>query len=196
MRYTDLLIRSLRHYWRTNLAVVLGVATAVTVLGGALLVGDSVRGSLRDLVLQRLGSTDFVVSSPQFFTGDLASISADPEFGTDFTAIARLIVLPAVATGQETGRRAGRVTVYGVEPDFWTFHGRSAAMPPMELGAREAFLSESLAREIGVTAGGTRTPARPAAVRHPVGVAARAEGRRRPHHPRDGPRGAAAVGAG
>ena len=44
-----------RYYWRTNLAVVLGVATAVAVLAGALLVGDSVRGSLRDLVLQRLG---------------------------------------------------------------------------------------------------------------------------------------------
>ena len=41
MRFTDLLTRSLRHYWRTNLAVVLGVATAVAVLAGALLVGDS-----------------------------------------------------------------------------------------------------------------------------------------------------------
>ena len=49
-------------------------------LGGALLVGDSVRGSLRDLVLQRLGSTDFVISSPQFFTADLAGIAAEPEF--------------------------------------------------------------------------------------------------------------------
>ena len=51
----DLVLRGLVYYWRTNLAVVLGVATAVAVLAGALLVGDSVRGSLRDLVLQRLG---------------------------------------------------------------------------------------------------------------------------------------------
>src|SRR5829696_9483933 len=116
MRRTDLLTRSLRHYWRTNLAVVLGVATAVTVLGGALLVGDSVRGSLRDLVLQRLGHTSLVVSSPQFFTQDLASIAAEPEFRREFTALARLIALPATATAQETGRRAGRVTVYGIEP--------------------------------------------------------------------------------
>ena len=42
------------YYWRTNLAVILGVATAVAVLSGALLVGDSVRDSLRDLVLARL----------------------------------------------------------------------------------------------------------------------------------------------
>jgi putative ABC transport system permease protein len=43
----DLVRRSLGHYWRTNLAVIAGVATAVAVLSGALLVGDSVRGSLR-----------------------------------------------------------------------------------------------------------------------------------------------------
>ena len=45
--------RSLRHYWRTNLAVVLGVSIAVAVLSGALMVGVSVRASLRDLVLAR-----------------------------------------------------------------------------------------------------------------------------------------------
>ena len=59
--------RSLSYYWRTNLAVVLGVATAVAVLAGALLVGDSVRGSLRDLVLLRLGRADRIVVSTGFF---------------------------------------------------------------------------------------------------------------------------------
>ena len=38
--------RSLAHYWRTNVAVVIGVAIAVAVLAGALLVGESVRASL------------------------------------------------------------------------------------------------------------------------------------------------------
>ena len=52
MRPRALLLQSLSYYWRTNVAVVLGVATAVAVLAGALLVGDSVRGSLRDLVLR------------------------------------------------------------------------------------------------------------------------------------------------
>ena len=45
----------------------LGVATAVAVLAGALLVGDSVRGSLRDIALGRLGHTDQVLSSMGFF---------------------------------------------------------------------------------------------------------------------------------
>ena len=65
-------LRSATYHWRTNLAVVLGVAAAVSVLGGALLVGDSVRGSLRDLVLSRLGRTSDVVASMGFFRDALA----------------------------------------------------------------------------------------------------------------------------
>ena len=63
MRTSTLLARNLAWYWRTNLAVLLGVATATGVLGGALLVGDSVRASLRDLVLARLGNADSVVTA-------------------------------------------------------------------------------------------------------------------------------------
>ena len=63
MRPHHLALRGLAHYWRTNLAVVLGVATAVAVLAGALVVGDSVRASLRGLVTDRLGRTDHAVVS-------------------------------------------------------------------------------------------------------------------------------------
>ena len=49
MTFLQLVRRSATYHWRTNLAVVLGVTAAVSVLGGALLVGDSVRGSLRDI---------------------------------------------------------------------------------------------------------------------------------------------------
>ena len=47
----SLVRRNLTHFWRTNLAVLAGVAVAVSVLAGALLVGASVRDSLRDLAL-------------------------------------------------------------------------------------------------------------------------------------------------
>ena len=60
MNLRKLVIRSAQFYWRTNLAVTLGVAAAVAVLAGALVVGDSVRGSLRDIALGRLGRTDQV----------------------------------------------------------------------------------------------------------------------------------------
>src|SRR5688572_15852881 len=117
--------RNLIYYWRTNLAVVAGVAAAVTVLAGALLVGDSVRGSLRDLVLQRLGNTDLVLASSDFFREALADgLRADTSFQQTFTSVAPLISLPGLATNQDTGARASRVQVHGVDPRFWQFHSR------------------------------------------------------------------------
>ena len=76
MTFFQLVKQSLFYYWRTNIAVVLGVAVAVAVLAGALLVGDSVRASLRDLVLQRLGQTSSVVTSTGFFREQLPAAVA------------------------------------------------------------------------------------------------------------------------
>ena len=63
MTLIELARRSITHYWRTNVAVVAGVAVGVSVLSGALLVGTSVRTSLQTLALERLGSVDQVVTS-------------------------------------------------------------------------------------------------------------------------------------
>ena len=57
MSINRLILRSATYHWRTNIAVSPRRGRGVAVLGGALLVGDSVRGSLRDLVLSRLGRT-------------------------------------------------------------------------------------------------------------------------------------------
>src|SRR5436309_10569316 len=97
MRPSRLVLRGLTYYWRTNLAVVLGVATAVAVLAGALVVGDSVRGSLRDLVLQRLGRTDRAVLSAEFFREALAGeLEADTAFRSGFGAVCPLIAVPGM----------------------------------------------------------------------------------------------------
>ena len=63
--------RSLTYFWRTNLAIAGGAAVATAVLTGALVVGDSVRGSLRDLTLSRLGEIDVALIGERPF-GDRA----------------------------------------------------------------------------------------------------------------------------
>jgi ABC-type lipoprotein release transport system permease subunit len=153
MTASRLVLRGLSHYWRTNLAVVAGVAVAVTVLSGALIVGDSVRGSLRDLVVQRLGRTDLVVVSQDFFRTHLADdLRGDETFGRDFLDLAPMVAVPGSATAQESGRRAPRLQVYGVDERFWQFHRADDVRPP---AAREVLLSPALARDLEVSEGAT-----------------------------------------
>lgn len=143
--------RSLTYYWRTNVAVVLGVATAVAVLAGALLVGDSVRGSLRDLALVRLGETDLVVASTALFREQLAvDLAGQDGFATAFDAVAPLIIAEGLVTSQETGRRVGRVRVYGVDDRFWRLHHVEDVSGPAD---REGYVSPALAGDLGVAPG-------------------------------------------
>src|SRR5579863_2253515 len=133
---------SLVYYWRTNLAVIFGVATAVAVLSGALLVGDSVRASLRELVLARLGKTEAVVTSAQFFREQLAA---------EVPGAAPLIVMQGVVTNEKSGRRASKVAVYAVDDRFFRFNGYSQSSP----SGNDARLTAPLARELGVQNGDT-----------------------------------------
>src|SRR5262245_31193512 len=139
----SLLASSLRHYARTNLAVVAGVAVAVGVLSGALLVGDSVRGSLRDLFVKRLGKTDQAVLSSGFFREALADESGH--------AAAPLIVFEGMVTNERTGLRKASVQVFGVDSRFWEFHGASEP----DLSSRGALLTASLEAELESREGDT-----------------------------------------
>jgi hypothetical protein len=134
--------RSARYHWRTNLAILLGVAAAVSVLAGALVVGDSVRGSLRDIALGRLGRTDLVLSSVGFFREEL---SEDLRKGLGASDAAPIVVANGFVTLESSGRRAANVFVYGVDDRFWTFH---------QLPAPDGvYVSPALAAEVGARDG-------------------------------------------
>ena len=140
MTLITLAIASARYHWRTNVAVVIGVAAAVAVLAGALVVGDSVRGSLRDLALGRLGKTEHVISSQGFFRERAVDFVRAPN-GLGASAAAPLIVADGFVTLESSGRRAGNVLVYGVDERFWTFQG----LQPVD----GVFISPALAAEVG-----------------------------------------------
>jgi len=147
---TRLLLRNLLHYRRTNAAVVAGVATAVAVLAGALLVGQSVRASLRDLLVERIGATDYVVSADRFFGEDLArGLTASQPARGQF-ASCPMIALKGVLVSEASGRRAFDVNVYGVDERFWNFHGIAAPQP---FGERAAVVGAPLAAYLGVQPG-------------------------------------------
>jgi putative ABC transport system permease protein len=135
----SLIRASLRYYRGVHAVVVAGVAVAVAVLAGALLVGASVRASLRDLALARLGNTHAVATAQTYFTEALATrVEAVPIIGTTGTLV-----------HETSGRVAARVQVFGVDDSFLRFHGVSGGAPR----AREAWISEALAAELGASDG-------------------------------------------
>src|SRR3954470_19026886 len=135
-----LVFQSARYFWRTNLAVVAGVAAAVSVLSGALLVGNSVRGSLREMALSRLGRTDVVISSTDFFRDALA---AEIHQSIPVATTTPLVVATGFITHEPSGRHASGVLVYGVDERFWAFHDK-----PNHSGV---VVSPALASELGAT---------------------------------------------
>ena len=135
-----LLARSLRYHRGIHLAVALGVAVGAAVLAGALLVGDSVRGSLRDLTLDRLGEIEQALVADRFFRAELADeIGAVPAF-----------MIRGTAENAESGARASKITVLGADERFWALYDA----PAPELGLRDVVVNAGLARELGVAEGG------------------------------------------
>jgi ABC-type antimicrobial peptide transport system permease subunit len=145
-----LVLRSLTYHLRINVAVALGVAAATAVLTGALLVGDSVRGSLRHLALDRLGEIDSVLITQRFFRSDLADETAK-RVGECYRDVFPAMLLQGTfdRPGQNA-RRASDVTIVGAEERFWQQGDvRPGRLPKFN----EVVLNQTLAAELQVEVG-------------------------------------------
>jgi ABC-type antimicrobial peptide transport system permease subunit len=111
----SIMVRSVRHYWRTNVFIVLGVAVATAVMTGSLLVGDSMQASLRHSVLSRLGNVDRMLITAHTFPADLAErLSREAKVRTT-----PLLMTRGAARSAGGKSRAGNVTVMGIEDASW-----------------------------------------------------------------------------
>jgi len=147
--------RSILYHKRINLAVALGVAAATAVLTGALIVGESMRGSLRDLTLDRLGDIDWVLQSPGFFSESLYS-TAERETQTSVSGAGVLYFANGTVRAPENARQASNVSVLGVRPDFWKLYPQ----PPWDrsLQANEIVINQTLATDLGIDPQGASDP--------------------------------------
>ena len=144
MTITQLALRSLMFYRRTNAASVLGVASAVAVLAGSLLVGSSVRSSLATISSSRLGLTAVVVAGENLFTEQLSTRLLPGR-----TITAPLLMFKGIAIHDTSSRRARDVQIYGIDDRFFAFHAVAAKAP----GRSDALLSPDLADELGAAPG-------------------------------------------
>lgn len=149
-----LILRSLTHYWRTNLSLVLGVIVGTAVIAGALIVGDSVRDSLRDMTLKRLGKIDFALHSPRFFRQQLATDLQENHHrlsGGGSKFVPAIWVNGSVESKSgETTRRVTNANVVGLDDQLWKLLDHGDAKQPAE---REVVLGARVAADLGVKVG-------------------------------------------
>ncbi|MBM4001617.1 MAG: FtsX-like permease family protein [Planctomycetes bacterium] len=152
-----LIRKSLMHYGRSHAVVGLGVATATAVITGALLVGDSVRGSLRHMALDRLGRIEDVLLTDKFFGVALARrLNGSKEADGSTTQAVAAIVLPSASmehAGASGMRRASGVLAIGCESDFWSLDARPVVGGIEHPGEGELFVNRPVADELGIREG-------------------------------------------
>ncbi|MDG2182859.1 MAG: FtsX-like permease family protein [Mariniblastus sp.] len=153
MNRWQIAIKSLFYFRRTNLAIALGVAAATAVLTGALIVGDSMRNSLRELTLERLGMIDEILLSDGFFGQSLAeTLSETTEFKENYTQASPAILFPGgtVQNATNSKLRAGQVTVLGITPQFWKFE-QNGALIRKELDEDSIIINQAVADDLQIS---------------------------------------------
>lgn len=111
------ILRNLVYYRRTHLWVVLGTMVSTAIFVGALVVGDSVRHSLQQMVFDRLGKTEFALT-----TGDrLFRIELADELTKILeTPVAPLLRAKGIAVAEGGQRRLNNTQVIGIDGRFGT----------------------------------------------------------------------------
>ncbi|MCZ6634912.1 MAG: FtsX-like permease family protein, partial [bacterium] len=146
--------RSLTYYWQIHLAVVLGVGVATAVLTGALLVGDSVRGSLRDLSLDRLGKIDHALLSERFFRiGLVEDLQQASGFQDRFETAVPAVILGGTAVQAEAGTRASRVQIQGMDGRFADLFEADVSGLSQQGSFPSVLVNESLRKELHAQVG-------------------------------------------
>ncbi|MBL9092997.1 MAG: FtsX-like permease family protein, partial [Planctomycetaceae bacterium] len=153
-----LIADSLRHHRRIHIAVALGTAAATAVLTGALLVGDSVRGSLKHTALDRLSTIDEVLVSDKLFRASLADELNTAAKTPD--AVNAAVILSGSVTAPKSKSYAAHVTLIGLAAAHQllprTENPRSEELSdwaPDPLPDGQVFLNQPLAEELGVQVG-------------------------------------------
>lgn len=146
MSIIQFIIKSLWFFRKQHLAVLAGTIVSTAVLTGALIIGDSVKDSLRNMVDTRLGNTRFALQSGErFIRADLAN-DLSKKLEVDAASI---LLLNGIGINPETKARINKTQVLGIDENFWKLNKLS----PIDLKNGEAIISENVANKLDLQLG-------------------------------------------
>lgn len=153
MSFMRLILHGLMYHRRLHAGVFAGTLIACAILTGALLMGDSVDGTLRAIAAARLGGITYAMDwGNRFFGQGLAQRPLEKDAHVELSALLALrgmAALPPERAAQ--GNQLNKVQVIGVEPGFWRFAEQGGFRPA--LGPQEAAINEKTAKALGLKTG-------------------------------------------
>ncbi|MDX1563754.1 MAG: FtsX-like permease family protein [Phycisphaeraceae bacterium] len=151
MNSAQLIGRSLVHHRRLHAGLAAGAAVATAVLVGALIVGDSVEQSLRQMAVRRLGRTHLSLFTADRFFTDRLGRKLQNKLGPPAHPAGAALMLQGVAIADGGRRRTPEVRILGIDPEtFWSVGNTPDAGPDTEDGI---VINRRLAEALGVRTG-------------------------------------------
>ncbi|MBN2711652.1 MAG: FtsX-like permease family protein [Planctomycetes bacterium] len=148
MKIFRIVFRNLLYYRRNNATLALATAVCVGIICGALLIGSSVRASLKDLALKRLGPVDKVLSTGITLDPAIASKMSDNNRGTYIS----LVMLNGSARKPNSGLSSNKINLIGL-PDLGAEEYGGYFEACVNLAGRNAVINQVLADDIGANPG-------------------------------------------
>ena len=134
---TAFFLRSIRFYRKPLFMISLGAALTTMIITGALIIGDSVQGTLKKIALERTGLVQQVITSQErWFRADISHNLQEHLQGK----FASVISLPAyVSVPQKSSGVA--VNLYGVDDDFFSLNLNGTAENLPAIKKNDLFLN-------------------------------------------------------
>jgi putative ABC transport system permease protein len=143
MNILNFIIKSFWFFKKQHLAVFAGTVISTAVLTGALIVGDSIKYSLKQTVDARLGNIKFAMQTgDRFVRAELANdISTDLNIATS-----PLLMLESIAINTESNIRINKTQIYGINDSFWALSSKTIP----KLNEDEVIISENIAQKLNL----------------------------------------------
>lgn len=148
MKNYQLICKSLWYYRRTFLMVIAGLILSSAILTGALIVGDSVRYTLKRMALLRLGQTHFVLDVQDRYV----PLSLSERFEETLQVkTASVLIQRGTVLNPDKQRRVNQIQVVGVDADFWAMG--NARNPFRNIDENWIVINSHLAKQLNVQSG-------------------------------------------
>jgi len=146
MNLYKLILRNLLYYKKEHFLLLVGMMLSTSILISSLIIGDSVKFSLNDIVSKRLGKTQQIVSTQERYFPASFSKTLAKELNT---SVAPVLLLRGMASSDNSDVRVPNIQVCGIDSNFWKTG--NCKMP--ELNQNEVIINTKLSEKLNLKTG-------------------------------------------